>query len=197
MPEGSQDHAEIVSGAAQHGVHGITEGALEPIPTQFAFVFHMADRWLNGAAPMNGFLDRRGNAALLAAAPDRHAIDADAAIALVDEHRLRFSCSKQAHLLDGFGQRVTVVGMARQAAHTDHQTFLVRGGDGDLNAEFVWLACLAFGNALNLRGMQAVELVLVLGFLLEQSFDTRQNAGRRRALHFVLSIQFVLLRVEN
>ena len=56
-PEGSQDHAEIVSGAAQDGIQGITESALEPIPTQLAFVFHMADRGLNGTAPMNGFLD--------------------------------------------------------------------------------------------------------------------------------------------
>ena len=32
-PDGSQDHPEIVSCAAKHGIEGITEAALEPIPT--------------------------------------------------------------------------------------------------------------------------------------------------------------------
>ena len=31
-------------GATQHGIQGITEAALEPVPTQLAFVFHVTDR---------------------------------------------------------------------------------------------------------------------------------------------------------
>lgn len=74
-----------MSGAAQQGIQGIPEGALEPIPTQLAVAFHMADRGFNGTASVDGFPDGRGDAALLSATPDRHAFDADAAIALFDE----------------------------------------------------------------------------------------------------------------
>lgn len=89
-PEDSRGHADILSGATQHGIQGIPEGAFEPIPEQLAFNSPVTDRGLNGTAPIKGFLDRRCSAALLAATPDRHAFDADAAIALVDEHCLQF-----------------------------------------------------------------------------------------------------------
>lgn len=116
---------------------------------------------------MDGLSGGRGDAALLAAAPDGHTIDADAPITLVDKHRLWFLSGENAHLFDGFRPREAVVGIARQTAHADHQTFLVRGGDGDLDAKFVRLTHLSFGNALNLGGVQAIELVFVFGLLFQ------------------------------
>ena len=83
-------------------MQGIPEGALKPIPTQLAFVLHVTNRRLNGTASVNGFLDRWGDTAFLAAAPDCHTADAHPTIALVDKDRLRFLRGEQAHLLDGF-----------------------------------------------------------------------------------------------
>lgn len=62
--------------------------------------------------------------------------------------KFRLLRGENTHLLDGLRQCATIiVGIARQTAHADHQTFLVRGGDGDLDAELIQLAYLAFGNA--------------------------------------------------
>ena len=45
----------------------------------------------------------------------------------------------------------------------------MRRGYGHLYTEFIRLARLAFAEALDHRGMQAVELVLVFGLLFQQS----------------------------
>ena len=89
-PDGSQNHSQIVPRAAKYGIQGITEAALEPIPTQLAFVLHVTNRRLNGTSSMNGFPDGWGDTALLATAPDRHAIDADAPITLSTNTALGF-----------------------------------------------------------------------------------------------------------
>ena len=101
-PDGSQDHSEIVAGATKDGIQGVTEAALEPIPTQLAVVFHVTNGGFHGTSSMNGFPDGRGDAAFLAAAPDRQAIDADTPIAFVDKHRLRYLRGENAHMLNGF-----------------------------------------------------------------------------------------------
>lgn len=138
---------------------------------------------------MNGLSDRWGDAMLLAAAPDRHTIDGDAAIAPVDKHHLGFLIGENADLLYGFWQRMPVIGNARHAAQTDNKTYLVRGGNRDLNAKFVGLAGLAFGSAFNLRRMQAVELVLVLRFLFEQPFDSCQDITGLGYLVFIFVVE--------
>ena len=56
-PEGSQDHSQIVASTAKHGIEGVTEATLEPVPPQLAFVFHVPDRGFNGTSSMNGFSD--------------------------------------------------------------------------------------------------------------------------------------------
>lgn len=80
MAQDPQDHSQIVPGTAQNGVERITETALEPVLPQLAFVLHVADGRFNRATSMNGSFDRWGQAALLSATPDRHALDADTAI---------------------------------------------------------------------------------------------------------------------
>ena len=81
---------------------------------------------------------------------------------------------------------MAIVGVARQTSHANHQTFPVRGDDGDLDAEFIRLPCLAIGNPLNFRGMQAVELVSVFGLALHKivhlsdAFNTWQTKFLRK-----------------
>lgn len=115
-----------MAGTAQHGIEGIPQTALEPVAAQLAFVLHVTDCWFNCASSMNGSSDRRGDTTLLATAPDRYPIDGYAAIAPVDKHCLGFLIGENAHLLDGFRQRMTIVGIAGQTAHADDQTLSVR-----------------------------------------------------------------------
>ena len=80
---------------------------------------------------MNGFPYRRGEPASLTAAPDREAINGYATINLVDKHAFWRPMGQDAHLLNRFREGVSIVEITGQAAHADHQPFLVHGRDGD------------------------------------------------------------------
>lgn len=54
---------------------------------------------------------------------------------------------------------------------------MVANGDGDLGAELVALVGLALGDADHLRGMERIELVLVVVLLAEQALDQTQKPG--------------------
>ena len=81
----------------------IADTALEPVSPQFTFVFHVTDRWLNGASPADGFPDRLCDTAFLATAPDRHPFNADTAIAFIDKHGFGILAGQKGDLLNGFG----------------------------------------------------------------------------------------------
>ena len=91
------------------------------------------------------------------------------------------------HLLQLLIQCVAVVGVAGEAARTDHQALLMRDCHADFHAELVGLPGLALSDALDLGGMQSVQLVLVLGLLvlaadalgaLQQRLQIRQRQCR-------------------
>lgn len=89
----------------------------------------------------------------------------------VHHRRLRFpvSAREDAHLLERLGQRVAVIRIARHAAHPDHQTLSVRGGNAHLHAELVRCAGPAFLDALDFGSMQRIQLVLVFRALGEDA----------------------------
>ena len=139
---------------------------------------------------MNGLPYRRGDTASLTATPDRDAIDGCATITFVDKHGFGRLIGQDAHLLNGFRECVTIVGITGQTAYADHQAFLVRGRDGDFHPELVGMTRLAFADAFHFRGMQAVEFVLVFRLLFKQSFDASQNTAGLGSLDVVLPIEF-------
>ena len=49
-PEVGEDLADVVSAAAEHGVEGVTDGALEGAAGETSVGFHVADLGLDGAA---------------------------------------------------------------------------------------------------------------------------------------------------
>ena len=63
-------------------------------------------------------------------------------------------------LLQDRAQNVAVVGVAVEGARPQHQAMLVGDHHRALDAELVGLACIALANALDLRRMQRVQLVL-------------------------------------
>ena len=83
-------------------------------------------------------------------------------------------------------ENVTVIRIARERAGADHQPVLVGHGNADLDPEFVGLPGFAFANALDFRGMQRIELVLVFALLRADALSTFEQqiepADRARAL---------------
>jgi hypothetical protein len=115
-PDGSQDHSQIVTGPAKHGMESITQTSFEPVSPQSAFIFHVTYRRFYGTASVDGFSDGRCDATLLITTPDCYAFHADVAIAFVNKDCFGFLSSETFDLLNGFRQGVSVIGIARQAA---------------------------------------------------------------------------------
>ena len=97
---------------------GIAFCALQPVSAKAAVVFHMPDYRFDGAASPNIAFQPRGNAA-----PEFAVIDLDpsrdscAAITQVYEHFLRLLLRQDCRLLQSQVQGMTIVRIARQAAH--------------------------------------------------------------------------------
>jgi hypothetical protein len=111
----------IVAGAAQDGMHGITDGALEPIAAEFAVRLHMPDRGLDGAAPLDHRPQGARDTALLAGYPGLDAGNFHALKSAIDECLFRFHFGEDFGLLQGFVQRMPVVGIAGHRARPHHQ----------------------------------------------------------------------------
>ena len=91
-------------------------------------------------------------------------------VALVDIGALDLDAGQCLGLGEDAGQGVTIIRPALEGLGVEYELTAggsgVGGGDRDLAAELVGLVCLAFGDALDLRGVQAVELPATLALLL-------------------------------
>ena len=54
-----------MTGAAEHGMHGITQRSLEPVAPQFAIGLHVADGRFDGTSALDHRLEATRDAALL------------------------------------------------------------------------------------------------------------------------------------
>ena len=143
----------------------IAQGTLERISGKSPVHLHVLDRRLDRAASMDHGLQTSRDSPLLTRHQDAHPFDLDAPVTPVHHCRVRLAVGarEDAHLLQGFCQCVSVVRIARHGAHAHHQRFLVRGGNAHRHAELVRGAGLALGDALELRGVQGIQIVFVLG----------------------------------
>ena len=87
----------------------IAQGAFERITAQAPFGLHVPDTRLDRATPLGHRVQRPGQSALLSRAQDAHAVDLDAALALVDDGDLRLGVGEDAHLLQRLGHRSSTV----------------------------------------------------------------------------------------
>lgn len=78
----------------------IAQTAVEPIPAQQSFIFHVPDHRLDGAAPLDVSLEPAGDTPSHPATPNLHAWHFRALIAFVDKDRLRFLIRENRYLLD-------------------------------------------------------------------------------------------------
>ena len=131
----------------------------------------MFNLWFYGAAPPQQCLQLWRQAQARAA--DQHFCRryTVAAIAAVHDGQIRSPTGQDRDLLQGFGQSVPIVGIARQGAHADDEALVDGSSQADLGPELIALAGLAFGDAVDLGFMQGVNLAMVLWVLMQQATD--------------------------
>ncbi len=95
-------------------------------------------------------------------------------VAAINDGKRRAQICEDLDLAERSPQRVTVIRVARKAAHADHEAFVQRGGDADLAAERVADAGFALGDAIDLGLMQGIDLVAALGLLMQELRDQRE-----------------------
>ena len=132
-----EDQADVVAAAAEHGVEGVAERALERASGEAAVGLHVSDAGFDGASAPEVALQRRGHAAALAGDEDVGRLHAMAAITAVDEGAAGAGIGQDLNLLERLAQSVAVVGVAGHRAHADDDAFAVGGRDRDLAAELV------------------------------------------------------------
>ncbi len=92
--------------------------------------------------------------------------------AIAEIHKCTAECfpaTQATRLLQAALQSMSVIRIAVETLRTQSEAFTARGHERGLVPEFVLLVRLAFAYAFDLRSMQAVQLVLVISFLVEKT----------------------------
>ncbi len=138
-----QDLADVVAAGTQDGKEGVADGAFQGAARQAAVGLHVADFGFDGAASAKVRDQPWRQAAAGAADQNAGFVLAMAAVSTVYDGQIGALVGQGCNLFEGLFQGVAVVGIARKAAHADHEALVQRGGDADLAAELIADACLA------------------------------------------------------
>lgn len=115
-PQVPEDHADVVTTAAEHGEKSIAIGSFQGASRQSAVVFHVPDHWLYGATAAQKFRDGPGDATLGTADEDLHIFHAMATVSAVNEGQFRLLIAQDFDLFQRLGQRVAVIGITPSRA---------------------------------------------------------------------------------
>ena len=159
-----------MSAAAHDRMEHVALGPLERAARQTAVALHVPDHRLDGRPAPDVPAQRRGHAPPLSRNEDLRSFHAVAAVAPVDEGVPGSDAGHLLHLPERLGERVAVMGSAREGHGADDEALLVRDRQRVLDAELEEHARLALGDAVDVRFAQGVELVLVAGLLLHEPF---------------------------
>lgn len=89
----------------------------------------------------------------------------------INDRKFGTLVSEDRDLTQCFLEAVTVVWVARKAAHADRKAFFQRGGNADLATELIAQPGFAFGDAIDLGLMRGIDLVADLGLLMQELQD--------------------------
>ena len=177
---------------AEDRVQRIALHAFEEVPAQQALVLHVADFRFHRGPPTQMAFE---GVAELAGAADEHTAaflgHAVALVASVYEGEVGNLARDSLDLVELAFQSVAVVGVAGTGLDADDEALLVGHRQAHLHPELVGLVRLSFGNALNLRGMEAVDLAFGESFLGEDQLGQEHSALvglKRRVVHLALDI---------
>ena len=139
------------------------------VPPHQPVRLQVRDHRLHRLPPADALPDAHGPHAPLLPADVHHRLLLAVAPVSPVHVRLQHRPPRQApNLVQAPQERVPVVGVPRQRPAAHHEVALVRHRDARLHPELVAPARLALGDALHLRRVQAVELVLRVPLLRQQ-----------------------------
>ncbi len=124
-----------MAAATEHGEDRVAERPLERASRQTSVSFHVSNLWFYGAAPPQQCLQLWRQAPARAANQHFCRRYTVAAIAAVHDGQIRGSTGQDRDLLQGFGQSVPIVGIARQGTHADDEALVDGSGQADLGSE--------------------------------------------------------------
>ena len=108
------------------------------------------------------------------------------AVILVDVAAFDLAAGEFLGVFDDGPEGMSIVWVAGQRLGVQHELTAGRAGvggdDGDLDAELVRRAGLAFADALGLRGMEGIELPAALALLLGTDLGGARQRERKRRL---------------
>jgi len=145
----------------QQGIDFVHNAAFEPVSSQLAVFFHMADDRFHRIAAPQLFFDCRCSTSALTGDEDRRWFYAITTIPPVNIAALRDDVGHPFHLVDPPCQRMAVKGIARQGLHAHHKIICWWWPRLPWHRIRIILH-LALGNAFNFRRMDAVQFALVL-----------------------------------
>jgi hypothetical protein len=172
-----------VAGRGEDRVGCIACAAFEVAACEVTNGLHVTDHGFDGGSAPELAFDDAEDAAFLPRDEDAPRVrGVVAAVSLVDTAAFDRAAGETLGGVDDGGQRVPIVGIARQRLGVQHELSSGRAGiggdDGDLDAELVGRARLAFTDAFHLRGMEGIELPTPLTLLLGADLvGTRQRPG--------------------
>lgn len=158
----------------------IAQLALQPAAIHSAIRFQMPDGRLDGLAALEPAALLAGQRLALAAVDDLHpgVVVIHAPEAQIDDDRLGGLggvLQEDGGLFQLLAEDVPVVRVPGEGLCRDHQAALVGDGNACLDAELIGLPAFPLADALDFRGTQGVELVLVLGLLTPDAFGALQE----------------------
>ena len=148
-----EDHADVVTATAEHGEERVALGSFQGASPQSTVGFHVPDHRLNCTAPSQEFGNRHGDTTLRAVDENLHIFHAMATVSAIDKGHLGPLVCEGLDLFQRLGQRVAIIGIARQRPYPDHKAAPVGRSHADLGAELVALVHLALGNTVHRRFM--------------------------------------------
>jgi hypothetical protein len=145
----------------------------------------VADDGLDGGLSFEFALDLRRDAAPLAARIELELVigwGVVAAIAGIGDAAIEDIADERLHLRNDRAQRVPVIGIAGQCCGMGDELpaggMFHRGGDAHFDTEFVRPVRFAFADALDLWGVQGIDLVAALAALLFQHAPGQEQRPR-------------------
>ena len=164
----------------EDGIGGIACRSLEIAAAEMVLGFHVSDDGLDGGAASQLALDGAEHAALLSGDEDTVWVSRIvAAVSFVDIGTLDLGPSEPLGVLDRGPQRVPIIRIARQCLGVQDELAAGRagvgGGDRDLNAELIGRAGFALADALDLGGMEGIQLPAALALLLRADLESARK----------------------
>ena len=130
----------------------------------------MANDGFNGIAPFQCAFEPPGvNAPFLPSFVNRDIGDINTAVAQIDKHFLGAGATEDFGLFQTGLQGMAVVRVTWETTCPENEVAVIGDSDAHFDTKFVFFMDFAFSDAFHFRGMEAVELILVLPLLTEDA----------------------------